>query len=153
MTAMKANIEVLLSMWGRWAIRCASGSLGYASVSPMFRDAPSGDSFGDAVPLGIADQDIQAVDQAVVRLPTMLRLVVYEVYQRGGPLRTVATRMGVSHNSVCKYLKAAHEALEFDLESGHTASTAEKKAVGFGSPESRRTTAASAVFLRPQHDP
>lgn len=112
---MKASIETLLNMWARWAIRRTSGALGYPSVCPMFRDAPKGDAFGSAIPLGFATEDIEAVDAAVMRLPSVLRITLIEVYQRGGALRLVAGRMGVSHNSVCKYLKAAHKALDAEM--------------------------------------
>ncbi len=113
---MKAQMEVLLSMWGRWAIRQASSGLGYPSVSPMFNDAPRGDSFGSQVPLGIGEPEILMVDAAVGRLPLGLRIVVIETYQRGGSMREVGRRLGFSHIAVGKYLSEAHLQISLDME-------------------------------------
>lgn len=114
---MIAQMEVLLSMWGRWAIRRAAGGIGYPSVSPMFRQASSGDAYGSQVPLGIGEPELILVDAAVGRLPEVHKLAVIQVYQIGGSLREIGARMGVDHKTVGKYLAEAQLKISLDVES------------------------------------
>ena len=113
---MKARIEVLLSIWGRWAIKRESGALGFGSVSPMFREAKSGGGYGSATPMGFVDDDVAMVDACVMALPLIQRLAVIEVYQRQGSMREAAARCGVSHHTLARYINEAHEKISLDME-------------------------------------
>jgi hypothetical protein len=107
-------LESLLSIWGRWAVRQGSSSLGYPTTSPMFRDAPRGDGFGHQIPLGVGDgisPEIYALDKDIARLPTVQRVVIVEVYQIGGAMRAIAGRMGVKADAVRGWLDKAHSLL------------------------------------------
>lgn len=116
---MCAQVIVLLAAWGRWSSVQAGKSIGYASVSPMFRDAPSGKGHGSSIPagvgLGLGNEEIEAVDAAIKRLPGVLRLVVIEVYQYKRSLRQAGEQMGVSHHSAGKYLADAEKRVDYDL--------------------------------------
>lgn len=114
-----ARVITLLSIWGRWAIRSASGALGYPTASPMFRDSPTPGGFGSQVPLGITDgicPEVYILDEEVKRLPTVQRVTLVEVYQRGGSRREIAARMGVKADAVGAWLEKAHSSLSVTLD-------------------------------------
>lgn len=118
-----ARVKTLLSIWGRWAIRSASGALGFPACSPMFRDAPRSDVFGSRTPLGITDgisPEIYLIDEEVARLPTVQMIAVVEMYQRGGSMREIASRMGVKADAVKHWIGRAHESLSQKIDNAET---------------------------------
>lgn len=118
--SMKSRIEVLLCAWAKWAAAGHLSALGYAPVSPMFRDAPSGRGYGSAPPPGIGCGELVAVDQAVNALPQLLKLIVIESYLIGGSLREVAIRCGCTQTSIARYLVSAYERLDEALNKSLT---------------------------------
>lgn len=111
-----ASVDALLSRWGRWALRCESNALGFASSS-ILAGGCDGDAFDSAVPRGVADGDMEAVDGAVKRLPSVLRMAVIEVYQHGSgqSVRKVAVRMGVANHTLTKYIAEAQRKIALDI--------------------------------------
>jgi predicted DNA-binding protein (UPF0251 family) len=111
-----AWVEALLSRWGRWSIRCESGALGFAS-SCILAGSGDGDGFDSAIPRGVIDDDMEAIDGAVRTLPSVLRLAVIEYYQHGAgqSLRQVAVRMGISYKTLQQYLGTAQRKIALDI--------------------------------------
>lgn len=124
---MRAQIEVLLSAWGRWAIRRDSKALGFPRVSPMFRDAPLGDSFGNALPLDLAEVDLLAVDASIMRLPPVWREAVIQAYQRGAgkSMDENARQLGIDRKTLGKYISKAHEWIAIDMRNQFPQNTPE----------------------------
>lgn len=101
-------IEVQLAAWGRWAVRMAARSVGYPTVSPMFRDIPSGDGFGSSPPFGI-DEYVHDTDAAVQRLDHDMRSLCVEVYQVGGSQREIAQRLHTSQSRISGLVGRLHQ--------------------------------------------
>lgn len=109
-------IDALLARWGRWAIRRDSGALGFAS-SCILSGAGDGDAFDSAIPRGVLDDDMEAIDGAVRRLPSVLRLVVIQVYQHGAGRsdRRNAETLGIDLRTLARYLGTAHRKIAVDI--------------------------------------
>lgn len=109
-------VDALLSRWGRWAIRCESGALGFAACS-VLAGGVGGDAFDAALPRGLVDSDMDAVDVAVRKLPAVLREVVMQVYQFGAGRSDVknAEAIGVSRQALVKYLEEAQRKIALDI--------------------------------------
>jgi hypothetical protein len=113
-----AWVDVLLSRWGRWAIRCESGALGFASSCVLGGDGGvTGGESGSAVPIGVADGDMAAVDGAIRKLPKVLRLTVVEVYQfgHGKSDRALAEALGMSRQAMQSFIIQAHKQIALDI--------------------------------------
>lgn len=110
------RIVVLLAAWGRWANAHIAKAVGYPSVSPMFRDTPSGVAVS-SVPVGVCSghDDMQAIDDAIRRLPGVLRMAVIEVYQFQKSQNEAGRSMGISQPSVAKYLNEAYRLIEMEM--------------------------------------
>lgn len=108
---MNSRMEVLLSGWGRWAAKGGAKSVGYPRVSPMFRDARSG-NYESSLPSGLGSADFECVDKAVNGLPEFLRAVLIHRYVMGRSDREIACFVGCTHVCVGRFIRRAFEFLE-----------------------------------------
>lgn len=112
-----AWVDALLGRWGRWAIRCESGALGFSSSCILGGEVGDGDGYDSAIPRGVHDDDMDAIDGAVRRLPKMQRLAVLEVYQHGQGKsdRRLAADLGIHVETLSKYICDAQRKIAFDI--------------------------------------
>lgn len=102
-------VESLLCRWGRWAVRRELDGIGFVSQAKIMRGwSGRGDSYGNGTPMGFCAEDVQACDRAVMALPSGLRAVVVEHYQRQGSVRKTAEACGFAPKAVTQYLDRAH---------------------------------------------
>jgi DNA-directed RNA polymerase specialized sigma24 family protein len=113
-------IDALLNRWGRWALRCQRGALGYSSCSILASGGDTHtneDGYHSAEPRGLVDHDIEAVDASVNRLPDYLKIVVLQIYQlgQGKSDRKNAEVLHLHHRTMHKYLYRAHFQIMLDI--------------------------------------
>lgn len=111
-------VDALLCRWGRWAIRCESRALGFSSACSLGGVPGDGDGYDSAIPRGvILDDDMEAVDGAVRRLPKVHRLAVIEVYQHGHGKsdRALAAALGIHVDTMSRYVCEAHRKIALDI--------------------------------------
>jgi hypothetical protein len=112
-----AWVSAILSRWGRWAIKSESGALGFATMSMIASDYQEGDGYDTRIPKGVQDEDMEAVNKAVSKLPHVLLVVVIEVYQRhpGRSVHKNARTLGISRQALDEYLKKAQRLVCDDI--------------------------------------
>ena len=115
MKSGKSYIEMMLSVWGAWAVARESNAVGYANESPMFREDVSAGTFGPRMPRGIGNREIFIIEAEVVRLPAVQRLSVVVFYQKGGSVRSVSARMGVRRDALTGWLDKAHRTIQAEI--------------------------------------
>lgn len=116
---MKAAIDwvdVLLSRWGRWALRKQSGALGY-STSSILAVSGHGDGYDSSIPRGVIDLELDEVDAAVMKLPIVQIGCLVVVYQLGVGKsdRANAERAGVDHKTLTRYVHDAQRKIALDM--------------------------------------
>ena len=114
-----AWVDALLSRWGRWALRCESGALGFASSCSLGGGDlhENVDGHHSAEPRGLTDDDMEAVDGSVRKLPPILMVTILEVYQHGQGKsdRQLAEALGISRDTMRKYVLLAHRKIALDI--------------------------------------
>jgi len=109
-----AWLHVLLSRWGRWAIRQSSGGLGYAKMS-IIAGAHEGDGTHDpSPPPDVTGADYDAVSIAVQALPIDQCKAVMSMYVVGSgkAFYRVARDAGIHRDTLHARILAAHRTLE-----------------------------------------
>lgn len=107
-------LHVLLSRWGRWSIRKASGGLGYAKMS-IIAGAHEGDgSYDPAPPPDVTDADYESVSVAVAALPKEQTIAVMQLYVQGSgkAFYRVARDAGIHRDTLQRLILSAHRSLE-----------------------------------------
>ena len=101
-------VNTMLVAWGRWAARGSDGGIGWASVSPMFKDAPSGNGYGSKMPLGVGDidDDCEFTDSAVRRLCDDDKLLLVQAFVRRMKVKDIAAANGWHRQRVSERLNA-----------------------------------------------
>lgn len=112
-----AWVDALLSRWGRWSIRCESGALGFASSCILGGAIGDSDGYDSAIPRGVLDDDMEAVDGAIRLLPAVQRECVMQVYKHGAGWSDErnAKAIGISYKSLTQYINLAHRKLALDI--------------------------------------
>ena len=118
------EVHVELCKWGRWALRCESGALGFASACSLGYDGDqhlNQDGYHSAIPRGVVlDDDMEKLDGMIRMLPNEplpLQRSVIEFYKFGSgkSLRAVAAVMEIHHETLTKYLVEAQRKIAIDI--------------------------------------
>ena len=114
-----ASVAMDLARWGRWAIRCESGALGFASSCVLGGGDGDRGGYESSIPRGVVD-DMEMMDGMVRRLPDEplpLQRSVIEFYKFGSgkSLRCVAATIGMSDKTLARYLVEAQRKIALDI--------------------------------------
>lgn len=107
-------VHVQLAIWGRWSLRKSTVAIGYPSVSPMFVGARFDGAYGSRPPTGVeiggADH-VHDTDAAVNRLSKDKKRLCVEYYVHGGKGCDVASRLGISKQTMYRQIDSLHAEL------------------------------------------
>ena len=109
--------DALLARWGRHALRCESGGLGYAACSVLV-GAGEGEGRTDPAPLpSVSEDDFDAITTAVNRLGHFPKIAVIQVYQLGAAKGDShnARVLGISRQALTGFIHAAQRQIAQDI--------------------------------------
>lgn len=112
-----AWVDAMLARWGRWSIRSGSSGLGYAKCS-ILAGAGNGDGHCDpAPPRDVTEDDFDAIDAAVMRLPLVQLscVVVVYIHLAGCSSAKQAMRLGIDRKALTKYIGDAQRKIAVDI--------------------------------------
>ena len=115
-----SSVKAALDKWGRWAIRCEGGALGFAA-SCILGGGDGGDRGGyeSKVPMGVDEDHLVAmdVDVAVRKLPKVQRVVVIQVHMLGlgWSERKNAETLGIDRRTMNQHLNISYRQISLDI--------------------------------------
>ena len=139
-----AWVDNLLGRWGQWSIRCESGALGFASGCVL--SGSSGGRYDSTIPLGVLDEeDLEAVDGSIRRLPSIHREVILQLYKFGNGWtdRRNANTLGISYKTLTQYVNQAHRKIAFDISLQCTHNS-HQSVIGGNAPDRKQPVSARA---------
>ncbi|WP_233236334.1 hypothetical protein [Bordetella sp. LUAb4] len=107
---MRTNLENLLSEWGGWKAGHNRTGLGYPRASAFTRMRVDGGHWHQPA-VGLADDDLRRVDDAIEALHPDARVVLAAHYIWPGLVKNKADRLQLSRSSYYFRIESAHQQL------------------------------------------
>lgn len=99
------DIERRLISWADWYLRRDNGGTGWAKECSYTKMQARSNHFCGTPEI---NEDAYETERAVQSMAAIPRMVIIETYMRGGTVGMKCKRLGISYNTLAKYLDQAH---------------------------------------------